>query len=171
MNLPVKQSSAPHSATESAQPQSSEAGLTHPKIARRPSQWKQALPAVPKNEADAPASEPTRASTHLSWQDDARFGVWLVVVIVALNIMLARFTDKEVQVAIVQEPMIQQVMRDSVLPTPMAGQNPTVHMFATPEQERRTIRHTTFSGIEEDVVIDGMNDPAPRAHALESYDE
>jgi hypothetical protein len=150
MSRIARQTGASDSAQEIAQPQNDAGAGAHPKIARRPAQWKRPIQEI---DVDAPpGAKPTSAhasSSHSkAWQDDPNFGIALIAVILILNIILMAVADSpEVEKP---EPslMIQQVTRESVLPTQRTSEDNSVRMFANPrETSERTTRHTIYDSI------------------------
>lgn len=148
----TKHSNAPVSVPEAAQPQTDAAILhAHPKIARRPANWKR-----PIQEIDPSGEKPTAApisiiSSHAkAWQDDPTFGIWLLAIVFILNIMLIALADSPETPKREPSVMIQQVTRESVLPTPRTSEKNNVRMFANPHDTgERTTRETIYDSIDE----------------------
>ncbi|MBN8544244.1 MAG: hypothetical protein J0M34_08275 [Alphaproteobacteria bacterium] len=103
----------------------------HPKVARRPAQWKRV---ATQPTPDAPEAVTTPAkSANRPWQEDAAFSTIMVLIVLALNVVLFSTTQSS-------KPhndtsvMIQQLTRESVLPTPRYNPNDKVKSFVTDEE-------------------------------------
>lgn len=149
MNVSVKTSVASHAAASEAQSPAGEGPFAHPKIARRPSQWKQAKKIAAAPEAAEAATAPLKDETTTPWQEDARFGAFLLIFVLLLNAALLSFSNGLSTPKDKPSLMIQQVTRASALPDAHAGDHSNVRMFANPNETYR---------LEEDEGFERFND-------------
>lgn len=134
MNVTVKTPVAAHAAASEAQSPAGDGPSAHPKIARRPSQWKQAKKLAPESEAIATLPAPLKYETATPWQEDTRFGAFLLIFILLLNAALLSFSDGLSTSKTKSSLMIQQVTRASALPDAHVSDHSSVRLFANPNE-------------------------------------
>jgi hypothetical protein len=152
-----------------------------PKFSRRPVSFSRTSP----HQTDVPLLEPTseplqlaRPSSlpamrepHLSWQEDARFGVVMLVLVVLVNIALM----VGLPLLPASEPNILPMQVNAKAPSmPVAVGKPSseVTIYSQPDEERRTIYMLDLQNTSsQQLSVSPYDTPAPTARALDDADE
>ncbi|MFA6920721.1 MAG: hypothetical protein WC216_02670 [Gallionella sp.] len=145
-----------------------------PKLARRPASFARTTATVMPIH-DEPLAPPaaTNPKTHLTpinaWQEDARFGVAMLIIIVLVNAALVYGLPLLPATNSDNSPS-QVAGKAPTMPSAMSTRNEGVTMYSQPEQERRTIYLLDLrnAASEQNALSVSPNDiPPPTARALD----
>lgn len=152
-----------------------------PKFSRRPASFSRAAPPAAAMAEPAPAQaahsstdlvlrpEPIPASTahrpETAWQEDARFGVAMLVLVLLVNLALIY------GLPLLPRPSpaspTEQVVKIPTMPDAMGSTPAGVTLYSQPAEERRTVFDLHQSGGEQNALSVSPDDiPAPQARPL-----
>lgn len=154
-------------------PTTDDAATARPKFARRPASFSRSEPdaeaplppALPKIAA-APKLPAIPPSHPHAWQEDARFGIVMLLLVLLVNLALAYGLPYQPAARIVTEPT-QVEAKAPAMPSAIGHERNRVTTYAQPDGERRTIRQLDLR--EADLPDDSVtvDTPAPVAKPLE----
>lgn len=154
-----------------------------PKFSRRPASFSRAtVPsapvAVPVESASEPASPlPNRATKHqlpatiatteTPWQEDARFGIVMLVLILLVNLALV-YGLPLLPASSAQDGPTQVAAKAPTMPNAINRRTNDVTLYSQPEEERRTIYLLDLHSTSDALSVSPMDIPPPTARALDS---